>query len=134
MAKLKVFDDHIATAPRSAIYRPKTTQNAIINICGKMIKEHLINDIKAAKFFSVLANEAICVSNLEQISVVLRFVDQSSLVCEEFLGFVVCDEGLKGEAITKKILKTWVLTWVTVAVKVMLGQQICLESAFELLP
>ena len=30
----KVFDDHIATAPRSATYRSKTTQNAIINICG----------------------------------------------------------------------------------------------------
>ena len=39
------------------------------------------------------------------MSVVLRFVDESSLVREELLGFVVCDEGLKGDAIVKKILR-----------------------------
>ena len=71
-----------------------------------MIKEHLTNDIKTANFFSVLADEATDVSNLEHMSVVLRFVEQSSLVREEFLGFVVCDEGLKGDAIAKKILRT----------------------------
>ena len=102
--KNKIFADHFANAPRSATYKSKTTQNEIIKICGALITESLSSEVKSAKYFSVLPDEATDISNIEQMSIVLRFVDQASLVREEFLGFVACDEGLRGDAIARKVL------------------------------
>ena len=90
---------------KTATYRSKTTQNEIINICGEMIKEKITNEMKSAKFYSILADEAADVSNLEQMAIVLRFVDSSSEIREDFLGFIVCNEGLSGQAIATKILQ-----------------------------
>ena len=98
-----LFQEHIATAPQHATYRSKTTQNEIINICGKMITEKVVDEIKRAKFFSILADEAADVSNLEQLALVLRFVDQSAKIREAFLGFFHCDEGLAGKDIANKL-------------------------------
>ena len=51
-----------------------------------------------------MADEAADISNVEQMSLVWRFVDRDSNIREEFLGFVPCSEGLSGEAISKTIL------------------------------
>ena len=53
----------------------------------------------------MLGNEASYVSNKEQLSLVLRFVDQASYIREEFLGFLHCLNGTSGEAIAKLILE-----------------------------
>ena len=39
-------------------YRSKTIQNEIINICGEIIFEKIIEETKDAKFFTILADEA----------------------------------------------------------------------------
>ena len=72
----KVFDDFLANAPKTATSRSKTTQNQIISFCGDFIRDTLAKEIRDAKFFSVLADEAADISNIEQIALVLRFVDQ----------------------------------------------------------
>ena len=93
------FHDFLATAPKNATYRSKTTQNEIVAICGNSIRDTLVKEIKEAKFFAVLADEAADISNVEQMSLVLRFVDRDSNIREEFLGFAPCSEGLCGKAI-----------------------------------
>ena len=98
------FEEHIASAPKNATYRSKTTQNQIIKICGEEIIAELCREIKAAKLFSVLADEAAGVSNVEQMPLVLRFVDSESRIREEFFGFIACDTGVIGKAIARKIL------------------------------
>ena len=35
---------------------------------------------------------------------VIRFVDEKSAICEDFTGFIHCEEGISGETISKKIL------------------------------
>ena len=99
------FRDHYDNAPKSATYKSKTTQNEIINICGAMITEKIVSEIKDAKFFSILADEATDVSNKEQMALVLRYVDQGFLLKEAFLGFVHCSEGLKGSQIATTIIE-----------------------------
>ena len=69
-----------------------------------MISDEISNEIQNAKFFSILADEASDVSNVEQMALVLRYVDSVSKIREDFLRFVVCDEGLCGRAITTMIL------------------------------
>ncbi len=80
------LQQHIDSAPQNATYRSKTTQNEIIQICGEKILSRLCREIRDAKFFSILADEAADVSNTEQMPLVIRFVDSDSSIREEFLG------------------------------------------------
>ena len=70
-----------------------------------MLTEEIVDEIKDAKFFSILADEASDCSNIEQMSVVIRFVDRTLTIREEFLGFFPCKLGLSGEAIANSIMK-----------------------------
>ena len=99
-----VFEEHMANAPRSATYRSKTTQNEILAICGEIITSKLSLDIKESKYFSILADEAADVNNVEQMPLVVRYVNSKSEICEVFTGFIACDTGVSGEAISEKVL------------------------------
>lgn len=50
-----------------------------------------------------MADEASDSSNKEQLSLVLRFVDENLEIREEFLGFKECESGTSGEALSKMI-------------------------------
>ena len=68
-------------------YRSKTIQKEIIEVRGEVITETLVNAIKDAKFFTVLADEATDCSNVEQMAIALRFIHNFFKVREEFSGF-----------------------------------------------
>ena len=104
--KNHVFNEHIKNASINATYRSKTTQEILIQICGKMIETSIVQDIKNARYFSILADEAADISNVEQMAIVIRFVDSTSRIRESFLGFYQCNEGLSGKAVSAKILET----------------------------
>ena len=44
------------------------------------------------------------VSNTEQLSLVLRFVDQRGQIREEFMEFVSCKDGVTGETLSEGIM------------------------------
>ena len=58
---------------------------------------YIIEEIHAAKFFTILADKVSDCANLEQVSLVIRFVDSEKCIREEFLGFVTV-ECITGEA------------------------------------
>ena len=62
---------HMHGIPRNATYCSKTSHNDIITICGELIQEKLVNEVKTAKFFPILADEATDCSNVEQMSLVI---------------------------------------------------------------
>ena len=66
---------YLETSPRNALYTSKTIQNEMIDVIGSAIEDQIIDEIQAAKFFTILADEVTNCSNLEQISIVIRFVD-----------------------------------------------------------
>ena len=103
--KNSVFDEHLLNAPKSSTYRSQKTQNENLTICGEMIKERLSSEVKEAKYFSVLADEGADVSNVEQMPLVIRYVNSDSEICEAFTGFIACDKGVSGEAISEKVLQ-----------------------------
>ena len=76
------------TAQKNATYRSKTIQNEIIACCGKLIQGKIIHEIKQAKLFSLILDEATDCSNKEQLAVGLRFVDEFGQIREEFIEFV----------------------------------------------
>ena len=97
--------EHFENAPRNATYRSKTIQNEMIVTVGKYILSKISSEIKAAKFFAILADEAADISNKEHLSLVLRFVDSANNIREEFIGFYLCENGTTGEAVSNMIMK-----------------------------
>ena len=98
-----VLKDHLSSAPKNAKYQSPTIQNDLINATGEWMQEKILQEVRAAKYFSVCADEASDVANKEQLSLILRFVDQAGLVREEFISFFLCEYGTTGEAVSNLI-------------------------------
>ena len=75
----------------------------MITIIASTIRNKIIKEIQDAKFFSLLADEVTDCSNLEQLSVVLRFVDANKQIREEFLDFITV-ERITGESLSAALL------------------------------
>ena len=63
-----------------------------------------MEEVREAKFLSVCADEVADSSNKEQLSLMLRFVDKTGVVREEFISFLLCEFGTTGEALSKIII------------------------------
>ena len=107
-----VLRDHFNTAEKRTTYRSKTTQNELIEICGKFVRDSILNEIRESGYYSIAADEASDQANHEQMSIVLRFVrfvDATNTIRTEFMGFLKC-ESTTGEAIANLIvdnLRNW---------------------------
>ena len=63
-----------------------TIQNELINVIAMSIRQDIVDKVKRAKFYSVIADETTDVSNKEKLSVSLRYVLENT-VHEVFLEF-----------------------------------------------
>jgi len=90
---------HLKTTPRNATYISKTIQNDMITTVGAIILNNLSPEINHSKHFSIMSDEAADISNKENLSVVIRFLNSTKTVREEFVGFYHCEDGTTGAAI-----------------------------------
>ena len=82
-------------------------QNHNIDILADQIRQKIIRKVQGAKWFSVVADEVTDVSNKEQLSLVLRYVDpETLLVREDLVGLVECYMGIFGSDFAGKITST----------------------------
>ena len=72
---------------------------------GSYITSKISAEIKANKIFSILAGETADIFNKENLSLVVRFVNLSKNIREEFIGLCLCEYGTSGEAVKQMILK-----------------------------
>ena len=101
----EVLKEHFETASRNATYCSKTIQNEIIDCCGDVVTEQIVEEIKESKFFSIMADETQDCANKEQMSLAIRYVEQSE-IREAFIKFILCNSGLTGLALSEKIKQT----------------------------
>ena len=68
-----VLAEHLQSAHqhRNALYTSKTIQNEIIDICDSIIRETILKEIHAARYFSIMVDEATDAANDEQLTVSL---------------------------------------------------------------
>ena len=85
----KTLYNHIySPKSRNATYLSPTSQNDIINIIGyDILRNSIVEDIKEAKFFSVLADE-VSNHNVEHLAVCLRYVEANYNIREDFVTFI----------------------------------------------
>ena len=96
---------HLSDCGKNKSYVSKTSQNKIIKCIGEVISESLIKEIKESMYYSIIADEAADSSHKEQLSLVLRFVDNSLNIREEFMCFLHCKWGLSDQNLAKLILE-----------------------------
>ena len=75
-------------------YISKTIQNEMITTVGAVIVNNLSQEIRDRKYFSIISDEAADISNNENLSVVIRFLDLTKTVREELVGFYLCEDGM----------------------------------------
>ena len=84
-----ILGDHLAFAPLNATYTSSVIQNQVIDVIASQIRNKIITNVQTAKWYGVIADEVTDMSNKEQLSLVLRYVDNDSLlVREDLVGFL----------------------------------------------
>ncbi|XP_060077094.1 zinc finger MYM-type protein 1-like [Ylistrum balloti] len=82
--------NHLDNPLAQVNYTSPKIQNELIEICGEMIRDKIVQSCEKASFFALIADEATDSSTTEQVSICVRFLDESQemIVREELLGFV----------------------------------------------
>ena len=75
-----VLGEHLTTAARNATYTSSVIQNQVIDVVPDQVRQEIIRKVHQAKWFSVIADEVTDVSNKEQLSLVVRYVDLDTLL------------------------------------------------------
>ena len=102
----KILEEHLRSAKKNAFYTSFVIQNEIINICGSLIQKKIIEHVILSKYFSILVDETTDISNVEQLTFCIRYIDKDNIkVCEDFLCFVPISS-TTAENISSVILNT----------------------------
>ena len=80
-----VLRDHIGQSSRNATYTSSCIQNQILDILGSTIVGEIVQRVKDATYFTIIADEVTDCSNKEQLSLVLRYVNQEDNQIREAL-------------------------------------------------
>ncbi|XP_049843112.1 52 kDa repressor of the inhibitor of the protein kinase-like [Schistocerca gregaria] len=79
---------HFEGVPKNATYVSHRTQNDLLDVCAKVLRNDLSNTINNSKSFSVLADKTMDIAGIEQLSLSACYFDHAiNVVREDFLGF-----------------------------------------------
>ena len=95
-----VLADHLAGAPRNAKYTSKTIQNELIAVIGNTIQNDILDEIRKAKLYTVIADEVTDTANKEVLSLCLRYIFDSQIK-EVFVDFLEVERITSNIAILK---------------------------------
>jgi len=102
---LKQHLDNIQLSSRNMTYTSPLIQNEFIEIIGQgIILKNLLEEIKAAKLYSIMADE-VTGHNKEQLALCAGFIDKNNDVRERFIAFIHLPR-TTGEVIAETIVST----------------------------
>lgn len=97
--------EHLRNSPRNRLYISKDPQNTIVCAAAKQITDVIVQEVKEARYFSIMGDECGDSANIEQLALTVRYV-RNGQITEKFLCLVECDEGTSGEAIANLVTNT----------------------------
>ena len=100
------MENHLKTCSKCETFLSATTQNDLLKCCYQVVTEGLLKELKAIKIFALILDEALDISNKEQLSFCLRFVDSNNDIREEFLKFIHCDKGITSRDLFETVANT----------------------------
>ena len=111
--------DHLTKGPR---YTSKTIQNELVRVIGVKICSDIIEEIKSAKFYSIIADEVTDAANKEEV---IRYV-HGGQIRELFVDF------LEVERITGRVLGEMTCLQLICVASATMGLLTCQEPGWEL--
>ncbi|KAM6145947.1 52 kDa repressor of the inhibitor of the protein kinase [Phoenicopterus ruber ruber] len=69
-------------------YCSKTQQQQMLEICESCVREETLREVRDSHFFSIVTDEVVDIAGEEHLPVLVRFVDDSHNLREEFIGFL----------------------------------------------
>ncbi|XP_047142379.1 zinc finger MYM-type protein 5-like [Hydra vulgaris] len=90
-----VMQKHMKCAASKEIkthYHGKTIQNELIELMGQNVVKEIVQRVKNNKYYSVILDCTHDLNHIEQMSLILRFVNASGCVEEHFTGFMAVQE------------------------------------------
>lgn len=82
-----VLKKHLDGCAKNALYCSPDIQNELISISAAESRSLILNEVKRAKFFTIIADEVSDVSNKEQVAIAVRYVGSDDRIQEKFLDF-----------------------------------------------
>ncbi|XP_033730344.1 uncharacterized protein LOC117319689 isoform X2 [Pecten maximus] len=93
---------HIDNAPPVAHYMSTYTVTEFINIIGDVMERDMLESLRAAKFFALLADESTDEQTREQLSIFAKWVNDEEKPVDHFLGIIQV-ERTDSETLANKI-------------------------------
>ena len=90
----------------------RETYLKLLSSCYQVLTEGLLKEVKASKIFAQTLDEGSDISNKEQLSFCLRFVESSNNIKESFLKSIHYDEGVAGRYLFEAMTNTLNLVWI----------------------
>ncbi|XP_071578286.1 zinc finger MYM-type protein 1-like [Temnothorax nylanderi] len=69
-------------------YLSSTTCNEFINLIASKVKNTIVREIQAAKYFSIVVDSTPDIAHIDQLSFIIRYVKEDGSPIERFLGFL----------------------------------------------
>uniref|UniRef100_A0A1X7VGF4 DUF4371 domain-containing protein n=1 Tax=Amphimedon queenslandica TaxID=400682 RepID=A0A1X7VGF4_AMPQE len=82
-----ILANHLVSTPKNAKCTSKTIQNELISVVGQKIQKEILDEVKRAHFYSVIADEVTDAANKEELSLVLRYFTEDGNK-EVFVDFI----------------------------------------------
>ncbi|EFN70695.1 Zinc finger MYM-type protein 1, partial [Camponotus floridanus] len=86
-------------------YLSNTICDEFIEILGEHVRKSIVHELKNAKYFSIIVDSTPDIENVDQLTIVIRYVSANSCPVERFLLFLP-NVGHKGEQMGIAVLKT----------------------------
>ncbi|GBM46638.1 Zinc finger MYM-type protein 1 [Araneus ventricosus] len=98
--------DQLMNSGGRSMYTSSFILNELINTFGHLIQSQIVRNVRKSIFYSVLADETTDISQIEQFSLCVRYVeDQSYKIREDFLTFVHVND-VTGAGLANTVLET----------------------------
>ncbi|XP_067889196.1 52 kDa repressor of the inhibitor of the protein kinase-like isoform X2 [Heterodontus francisci] len=105
----EILRKRFETTAVNAVYCPKNLQKDLLDISEMCIREEVLREVRDSNFFSIVTDEVISVAGIDHVSLLIRFVDDSDCLRQEFVGFIPCE--LDGEFLASRIHETLTEKW-----------------------
>ena len=89
----------------SVSYLSSTTCNEFIQLMAKEVLLTIIAEVKTAKYFAVIVDSTPDISHVDQLTLILRYIDLCGKPVERFIKFIPISSH-SGESLSEVILKT----------------------------
>lgn len=88
----------------STSYISRTTCEEVVTLMAEAVKDAIIQEVKLAKYFSLIIDSMPDISHTDQLTVVIRYVLENGEPVERFLQFIP-NTGHKASEMEKAVVK-----------------------------